>query len=112
MALTHPDNQPFLGTSGFIVGENNRFTIFGPLVQQTSGHVIRMIHVLSGQIGNDELINLNLGILMVDNGGDESQIPNNTGRRFVDQEGESILTGWPHNSEVNIQDRAPEMTHK
>lgn len=102
MELTHPNNPPHVGTSGYIVGENNRFTIFGPLVQQSSGYERHLVHVLSGRIGNNAMVDLNLGILMIDNGGSPGAIPNNTGRRFVDQQGVSARSNWPHSGALTV----------
>lgn len=97
LGLTHAGSPPLAGTSGFIIGNNNNFTIFGPLTQERESYELKIVHVLSGQIGSDDTLeNLQLAIVMVDNDGDPDAIPNDSGRRFIDETQTSSRATWPH----------------
>ena len=96
--LTHRNSPPIAGTGGFIVGENNLFTIFGPLVQRNDSYEVQIVHILSGRLSSDGITDLSLGIVMIENDGDPSAIPNEAGRHFIDKEKISELSSWPESS--------------
>ena len=86
------------GFGGYIVGENNKFTVFleSMLYRNNNQDSASVAEVYSGTINDDIVINAHYSIFMIDNYGNANNwwIENGEGRVFEDGDGETpIKTG-------------------
>ncbi len=85
-----------VGQGGFIVGDDNNFSVFLGVEVEISGYSSDVVIVLSGTMGTDGIENLYFANFMVDNFGNPGGvfIPDNTGRIVYDSDGFSESTTW------------------
>ncbi len=82
------------GLGGFIVGENNDFTVFvGVTSENYYGELAENVQVISGTLESDMILNFQLALFMLDNNDNPSGawIENGQGRVIYDEDGESSL---------------------
>jgi hypothetical protein len=79
------------GLGSFIVGNGNYFTVFVQLTTVVDGNAAQSVAVISGSRMASGLASANFAIYMINDNGDPGDyyIPNETGRRFHDQNGVS-----------------------
>lgn len=82
------------GTGGFIVGEGDRFSVFAEVdvFDDSTGITSVQLLVWSGILTSTGITDFEYALLMSNNNGDSTKIPNNTGRSFYDGDGNSPLT--------------------
>ena len=80
------------GLGGFIVGNNNDFTVFvGVTSENYYGELAENVQVISGTLASDHIVDLQAALFMIDNNGNPSGawIENGQGRVIYDEDGES-----------------------
>ncbi|HKK60464.1 MAG TPA: hypothetical protein VJ937_13380 [Salinivirga sp.] len=80
------------GLGGFIVGEDNDFTVFvGVTSENYYGELAENVQVISGTLASDHIVDLQAALFMIDNNGNPSGawIENGQGRVIYDEDGES-----------------------
>ncbi len=79
------------GLGGFVVGDNNRFTVFAELDSSIGDSHADMVLMFSGERVADGILELHMANFMVDNYGNPQGywIPDGTGRVFHDSDGHS-----------------------
>ncbi len=82
------------GLGGFIVGEQNKFTVFVEVIASAYGEEVSMLHVISGKLLDDGIEDLYFANFMLDNYGNPNGywIENGKGRIAYDQDGFSPKT--------------------
>lgn len=82
------------GNGGFIVGEGDRFSVFAEVDVFDSSTGITSVQLLvwSGILTSTGITDFEYALLMSNNNGDSTKIPNNSGRSFYDGDGSSPLT--------------------
>ncbi|MBS4012579.1 MAG: hypothetical protein KGZ97_02295 [Bacteroidetes bacterium] len=89
-------NGPETGTglAGFIVGDNNQFTVFAELISTAYDSSAKLVVVLSGKKVTAGIQNLHYAIFMLDNYGNPGGywINNGDGRVCYDSDGSSEIT--------------------
>lgn len=79
------------GIGGFIVGENNQFTVFSEVNSQYLGESAKLTHVISGKLTEEGIENLYFANFMLDNNGNPNGIwiEDGEGRVIYDSDGMS-----------------------
>ncbi len=77
------------GLGGFIVGDDNKFTVFAEVNSQYAGETVQMLHVISGKIASDGIDDLYFANFMLDNNGNPNGywIEDGEGRVIYDSDG-------------------------
>lgn len=88
------DPEPHFGEGSYIIGEGNSFTVFGPQESTYPEGTVLSMNVFSGTLTEDGIANAYYALIMLDNAGDPSLIPNDTGRSFEDGDQFSEFTVW------------------
>ncbi len=85
------------GTGGFIVGNDSNFSVFAEVdvFDNSTGITSIQLFVWSGVLTSSGINDFEYVLLMSDNNGDTTKIPNNTGRSFYDGDGVSPLDTFP-----------------
>jgi hypothetical protein len=83
------------GLGGFIVGENDEFTVFVEVVSTAYEEEVSMVHVISGKLVDDGVQDLYFANFMIDNNGNPNGywIGDGQGRVIYDEDGFSPKTG-------------------
>ncbi len=92
------------GLGGFIVGTDNKFSVFAELTISYAGQTATTVSVVSGSIASGGIENLHYAIFMIDNYGNPGGnfIDIGDGRIFYDSEGFSpIITDFKSSSANN-----------
>ncbi|TVQ01677.1 MAG: hypothetical protein EA359_13555 [Balneolaceae bacterium] len=92
---TQTDNEPVISERAFIIGQENRFTIFAYVENERDEGVVKSIRMFSGILTDDGISEPYNSTFMIDNSGIRGIIPSGTGRSFVDGKGISLLAEWP-----------------
>ncbi len=81
------------GLGGFIVGDNNQFTVFAEITATSYGETAMMVFVMSATLGEDGLDDFYFANFMVDNNDNPSGywIENGEGRVIYDSDGFSEI---------------------
>lgn len=102
------------GLGGFIVGENNEFSVFVEVTSENYlGEQASNVQVISGTLGDNEITDLQVALFMIDNNGNPSGvwIENGQGRIIYDEDGTSeIIETTKSGSESNLKKEG--MLHK
>jgi len=77
------------GLGAFIVGDNNRFTVFAELNASIQGQDAELVLMFSGRLVSDGIEDAHVANFMLENNEGEYWIPNGTGRVFHDADGHS-----------------------
>ena len=77
------------GLGAFIVGDNNRFTVFAELNASIQGQDAELVLMFSGRLVSDGIENAHVANFMLENNEGGYWIPNGTGRVFHDADGHS-----------------------
>ena len=77
------------GIGGFIVGEDNNFSVFSKLTVVVNADTAYILNLVSGELQNDGIKDFHLALFMLDNQGNPSgyYINNGEGRIFKDSDG-------------------------
>lgn len=79
----------------FIIGADNKFTLFGPAHEVINSDTVHTVKIFSGTITNQGISSPYHALVMVDNADVGYKIPNKTGRSFTDGDNIAIVTSWP-----------------
>lgn len=90
------DPEPHFGEGSFIIGEGNNFTVFGPQESTYPEGTVLSMNVFSGTLTEGGIANAYYALIMLDNAGNPTLIPNDTGRSFEDGDQFSEITTWPY----------------
>lgn len=111
------------GTDAFLVGEDNKFTVFMDAIRAQGGYTAKTVEVFSGEMTDAGISNFQWAVFMVDDRGDplDLWIPNGTGYFKKDNDGFSerlntqgrqviidmyvnsfTSSGWDHNGALRI----------
>lgn len=99
---------PAFGPGSFIIGNGNRFSIFGFQQQQFDGVTTTLLSILSGILEEDGISSPHHTLFMIDNGEVSGRIPNNTGRSFVHGNNKAPFTSWPGQQKQILQNTQEE----
>lgn len=91
---TSGSGNHFQGEDFFIVGGQDRFSIFGVSESEQGTGTVVSLDVFSGIITEDGITAPHSAFIMIDNGGVSGFLPNETGRSFEDGDGLAELTTW------------------
>ncbi|TVR18427.1 MAG: hypothetical protein EA391_02295 [Balneolaceae bacterium] len=91
----HIDREPFYGSGAYIIGEDNRFSVFAIQMSDRPGGVAISMNIFSGIVSAHGIEEAHYAFFLVDNGGASGFIPNGTGRTFEDGEGIAEISVWP-----------------
>lgn len=82
------------GLGGFIVGEDNKFTVFVEVTSTAYEEEVTMVHVVSGIMGDEGINDLYFANFMIDNNGNPNGywIGDGQGRVIYDEDGFSPKT--------------------
>lgn len=87
-------DSPYIGEGSFVIGEDNRFTVFGPLESERTDGTSISLNIFSGIITNEGISEPHYTLIMIDDGGVSGVIPNDTGRSFEDGDNLAEVTDW------------------
>ncbi len=94
--LRHAHQPEHGGTGAYIIGEEDRFSIFTKQVQEREeGRFVHTVILYSGIVTAGGIKDPHLGTIMVDNAGFDELIPNGTGQSHGDGNGFSEIAEWP-----------------
>ena len=93
--MRHVEEPQHTGLGGYIIGEDNRFSIFAEQEQHREGEIVRSVNLFSGIVTSEGIEDPHVAIVMVDNAGFEDLIPDGSGRSFEDGNGFAELADWP-----------------
>ncbi len=84
------------GIGAFIVGNNNKFTVFAEMTSRSGGATAKTVQVLSGEIADNGIKNFYYANFMLDNNGNPNDvwIENGEGRVIYDSDGFSPTTSF------------------
>ncbi len=94
------------GRGGYIVGEGDNFSVFAQVDSYDTNTEITsvLLFVYSGTLTSSGINDFEYALLMLNNNGDSTKIPNDTGRSFYDGDGVSPLTSsFPLSNVVGMQ---------
>lgn len=76
------------GVGSFIVGSDNKFSIFAEVISTLNGKTASTVWLISGELKDDGIHNMHVALFMIDNKGDSvAFIKNGQGRIFYDSDG-------------------------
>lgn len=92
------------GLGGYISGRLNRFTVFVIVdsVRSTDGAQTKLLRVFSGTLRSGGVSDYQHALVMLDDGGNDGFIPNDTGRAFSDGDDFAGLSPFPTANELSI----------
>ena len=94
--LRHAHEPEISGTGAYIIGDEDRFSIFAEQVQEREeGRFVHTVILYSGIVTAGGIKDPHLGTIMVDNAGFGDLIPDGTGQSHGDGEGFSEIAEWP-----------------
>lgn len=93
--LTNPGDAPYVGDGSYIIGQDNRFSVFGILESVRDEGTVITMNIFSGILTEDGISEPHYCFFMVDNGGVSGILPNGTGRSFEDADGFAVISAWP-----------------
>ncbi len=83
------------GIGAFIVGNNNKFTVFVEMTSHSKGATAKLVQVLSGEIADNGIKNFYYSNFMIDNNGNtDVWMKNGEGRVIYDSDGFSPKTSF------------------
>lgn len=92
---TRADSHPIFANGAYIIGQDNRFTIFAFVEQVRDEGMVKSLRMFSGILSDEGISDPHNSTFMIDNSGIRGIIPNGTGRSFVDGNGIALLAEWP-----------------
>lgn len=95
-------SSPYLSDEAFIIGDGNKFTVFGKQEDIIQEDTVISVNFFSGILEDGGVSSPKGGILVLDNRGIEPFLPNGTGRLFVDGDGFAELDQWPSTGESDF----------
>ncbi|MBN1252780.1 MAG: hypothetical protein JXR51_05990 [Bacteroidales bacterium] len=94
------------GIGGFIVGDDNKFTVFAEIQAVAYEETVQMVHIISGTLATDGIDNLYFANFMLDNNGNPNGywIEDGEGRVIYDSDGFSEeVTSFKSKVEIEIK---------
>ena len=88
-------DTPYIGETSYIIGEDDRFTVFGPLERVEPEGTVLSMNIFSGILANGGVEDPHYSLIMIDDGGVSGVIPAETGRSFEDGDGFAEISEWP-----------------
>lgn len=91
----HIGREPFYGSGVYIIGDDDRFSVFAIQMSERPGGVAISMNIFSGVVSEKGISDPHYAFFMVDDSGAGGFIPNGTGRTFIDGDGIAEISVWP-----------------